>query len=192
MAKTQSPLWKSCLPGSANTDFSIDWQLRGTGSSRAGHDTRTHKGSLRSFCRRSNSLCHSTPITCRRRSVGIQFIAGKFPGLPQVACFDTAFHRSLPKVARMYALPRRLYDEGILRYGFHGLSYEYVMSELQALEGKLANGRVIIAHLGSGASMVAVKDGEKHRHVDGLHPARRTGYGYPFRRCRSGRPAVSS
>jgi acetate kinase len=89
----------------------------------------------------------------------IQFIIGEFPQLPQVACFDTAFHCSLPRVAQMYALPRHLYDEGIHRYGFHGLSYEYVMSELQALEDGLATGRVIIAHLGSGASMVAVKDG---------------------------------
>ncbi len=91
---------------------------------------------------------------------GIQFIAGKFPELPQVACFDTAFHSSLPTVARMYALPRRLYDQGVVRYGFHGLSYEYVMRELHTLEEKLASGRVIIAHLGSGASMVAVKDGK--------------------------------
>jgi len=91
---------------------------------------------------------------------GIQFVARKFPDLPQVACFDTAFHSTLPKVARMYALPRRLFDQGIVRYGFHGLSYEYVMSELQTLEGKLARGRVIIAHLGSGASMVAVKEGK--------------------------------
>jgi acetate kinase len=91
---------------------------------------------------------------------GIQFIAGNFPSIPQVACFDTAFHRTLPQVARMYALPRRLYDQGIVRYGFHGLSYEYIMSELGGLEGKLANGRVIIAHLGSGASMAAVKDGK--------------------------------
>jgi acetate kinase len=60
----------------------------------------------------------------------------------------------------MYALPRRLYDQGIVRYGFHGLSYEFVMSELQTLEGKLAGGRVIIAHLGSGASMVAVEEGK--------------------------------
>jgi len=91
---------------------------------------------------------------------GVQFIAKEFPELPQVACFDTAFHSSLPKVARMYALPRRFFDEGIVRYGFHGLSYEYVMRELRALDGKLARGRVIIAHLGSGASMVAVKDGK--------------------------------
>ena len=91
---------------------------------------------------------------------GIKFIAEKFPDLPQVACFDTAFHRSLPKVARMYALPRAFYDQGIVRYGFHGLSYEYIMRELQTLEGERSNGRVIIAHLGSGASMVAVKEGK--------------------------------
>src|SRR5271154_4629358 len=91
---------------------------------------------------------------------GIKFIAGKFPDVPQVACFDTAFHRTLPQVARMYALPRRLFEQGIERYGFHGLSYEYIMSELAALEEKLADGRVIIAHLGSGASMAAVKNGK--------------------------------
>jgi acetate kinase len=91
---------------------------------------------------------------------GIRFVAAKFPDLPQVACFDTAFHRTIPQVARMYALPRRLFDEGIRRYGFHGLSYEYIMGELRALESKLADGRVIIAHLGSGASMVAVRDGK--------------------------------
>jgi acetate kinase len=90
---------------------------------------------------------------------GIQFVAAKFPQLPQVACFDTAFHSSLPKIARMYALPRRFYDEEMYRYGFHGLSYEYIMGELRTLEGTLANGRVILAHLGSGASMVAVKGG---------------------------------
>ena len=91
---------------------------------------------------------------------GIQFIAHKFPELPQVACFDTAFHSSLPKVARMYALPRRFYEQGIFRYGFHGLSYEYILGELRALDGRLAAGRIIIAHLGSGASMVAIKDGK--------------------------------
>ncbi len=91
---------------------------------------------------------------------GIKFIAGKFPDLPQVACFDTAFHRSLPRVARMYALPRRLYHQGILRYGFHGLSYEYIIGELRTLEERLANGRVIIAHLGSGASIAALKNGK--------------------------------
>ena len=91
---------------------------------------------------------------------GIQFVGKKFPQLAQVACFDTAFHSSLPTVARMYALPRRFYDEGVLRYGFHGLSYEYIVGELRKLDAKQAAGRVIVAHLGSGASIVALKDGK--------------------------------
>ncbi len=113
---------------------------------------------------------------------GIQFVAGKFPRLPQVACFDTAFHRALPEVARMYALPRRLYEEGIQRYGFHGLSYEFVMSELQTLETKLANGRVIIAHLGSGASMVAVRDGKSVDTSMGFTPLEGLVMAYAFGR----------
>jgi acetate kinase len=91
---------------------------------------------------------------------GIRFVAKKFPKLAQVACFDTAFHSSLPTVAKMYALPRRFYDAGIRRYGFHGLSYEYIVGELRKMDAKLAAGRVIVAHLGSGASIVALKDGK--------------------------------
>jgi acetate kinase len=91
---------------------------------------------------------------------GIKFVAKKFPKLAQVACFDTAFHSSLPTVAKMYALPQRFYDAGIRRYGFHGLSFEYIVGELRKIDAKLAAGRVIIAHLGSGASMVALKDGK--------------------------------
>jgi len=91
---------------------------------------------------------------------GIRFISQKLPELPQIACFDTAFHSGLPTVARMYAIPRHLYDEGVRRYGFHGLSYEYVLQELRAMDGGLAEGRVIIAHLGNGASMVALRGGK--------------------------------
>src|SRR5271156_6087138 len=91
---------------------------------------------------------------------GIRFVAKKFPKLAQVACFDTAFHSSLPTVAKMYALPRRFYDQGIRRYGFHGLSYEYIVGELRKIDAKLAAGRVIIAHLGSGASIVALQAGK--------------------------------
>ena len=87
-------------------------------------------------------------------------MAKKFPKLAQVACFDTAFHRSLPTVAKMYALPRRFYDAGVRRYGFHGLSFEYIVGELRKLDANLAAGRVIIAHLGSGASIVALRDGK--------------------------------
>src|SRR6202167_2143085 len=91
---------------------------------------------------------------------GIRFVAKQFPKLAQVACFDTAFHSPLPTVAKMYALPRRFYDGGIRRYGFHGLSFEYIVGELRKLDAKLAAGRVIVAHLGSGASMVALQDGK--------------------------------
>jgi acetate kinase len=82
-----------------------------------------------------------------------------YPAVPQVACFDTAFHSRMPRVARLYALPRRLAEEGIIRYGFHGLSYEYVMEELRRLEPEAAAGRVVVAHLGNGASMAAVRGG---------------------------------
>jgi len=81
------------------------------------------------------------------------------PRIPHVVCFDTAFHSRMPRVARLFALPRHLADEGVLRYGFHGLSYEYVMGELRALDPEAASGRILIAHLGNGASMVAVRSG---------------------------------
>jgi acetate kinase len=100
----------------------------------------------------------------------IRFVAKKFPKLPQVACFDTAFHSSLPQVARMYAVPRKLYSQGIRRYGFHGLSYEYIVEELKTLDAERANGRVIIAHLGNGASMAAVYRGKSMDTTMGLTP----------------------
>ncbi|MEZ0259949.1 MAG: acetate/propionate family kinase [Alphaproteobacteria bacterium] len=92
----------------------------------------------------------------------IKTIADKYPDLPQVASFDTAFHRTQSKLSQMYALPRKLTeDEGIVRYGFHGLSYEYVASVLPEVAGEeVARGRVIVAHLGNGASMAAIKDGK--------------------------------
>lgn len=90
----------------------------------------------------------------------IRFVSEKLPSLPQVACFDTAFHSSLPRLARIYALPRRFLDSGIMRFGFHGLSYEYILNELRALDGRLADGRVIAAHLGNGASMAALSKGQ--------------------------------
>src|SRR6266849_28977 len=89
----------------------------------------------------------------------IQVITEAHPTVPQVACFDTAFHRSLPCVAQMYALPRRFRDAGVRRYGFHGLSCEYIVGELAKADRAAAAGRVIIAHLGSGASLTAVRDG---------------------------------
>ena len=90
---------------------------------------------------------------------GISAARHSFPGTSQVACFDTSFHRSHPFVADAFALPRRFYDEGIRRYGFHGLSYEFISRRLRALEPVTAAGRVVVAHLGNGASMCAMKDG---------------------------------
>ena len=81
------------------------------------------------------------------------------PGLPQVACFDTSFHRGHGALADHYALPLRFYEEGVRRYGFHGLSYEYVAERLRQIAPAVAKGRVIVAHLGSGASMCAIEGG---------------------------------
>jgi acetate kinase len=89
----------------------------------------------------------------------IHTIAERFPGLPQVACFDTAFHRGHDRLADYYALPERLHGEGVRRYGFHGLSYEYIAARLPEVAPDVAAGRVIVAHLGSGASMCALRDG---------------------------------
>ncbi|NOT62956.1 MAG: acetate/propionate family kinase [Acidobacteria bacterium] len=91
---------------------------------------------------------------------GIEFVKRRYPNLPQVVCFDTAFHRAMPTVARTYALPHSFYDEGIERYGFHGLSYEYIVEQLRVLDGAAAEGRVIVAHLGNGASMAALRQGQ--------------------------------
>ncbi|MDP2603989.1 MAG: acetate/propionate family kinase [Deltaproteobacteria bacterium] len=85
----------------------------------------------------------------------------RFPGLAQIACFDTAFHHDLPRVARLLPIPRRYETQGVRRYGFHGLSYAFLMGELARLAGtEAAQGRVILAHLGNGASLAAVRDGK--------------------------------
>jgi acetate kinase len=90
----------------------------------------------------------------------IAAIAAAAPRIPQVACFDTAFHRSQPHLAQLFGIPRQLSESGIRRYGFHGLSYEYVTSRLDELAPELARARVVIAHLGNGASLCAVRDGK--------------------------------
>ncbi|HKA20880.1 MAG TPA: acetate/propionate family kinase [Blastocatellia bacterium] len=89
----------------------------------------------------------------------IAAVARIYPDVPQVACFDSAFHRQMPRDAHMFALPRRFFQRGVMRYGFHGLSCEYVMQQLIALDPVAAKGRVLIAHLGNGASITAVHQG---------------------------------
>jgi acetate kinase len=111
----------------------------------------------------------------------IEVLLQRLPSLPQVACFDTAFHRSNPEVAQMFALPAQFHAEGVRRYGFHGLSYEYIASVLPQVDERLAQGRTVVLHLGNGASMCALAAGRSvastmgFTAVDGLPMGTRCG-----------------
>jgi len=111
----------------------------------------------------------------------IRFVLEEMPALPQVACFDTAFHRVQPELAQAFALPKEITDRGVRRYGFHGLSYEYIASALPAIDLRAAAGRVVVAHLGNGASMCAMHAGKSvastmgFTAVDGLPMGTRCG-----------------
>ena len=111
----------------------------------------------------------------------IRFVAKTLPQVPQVACFDTAFHRAQSELAQAFALPRTITDRGVRRYGFHGLSYEYIASVLPQHDAKAAAGRVVVAHLGNGASMCALSVGKSvastmgFTAVDGLPMGTRSG-----------------
>ena len=89
----------------------------------------------------------------------VHAVAEAKPELAQIACFDTAFHHTLPPVAQRYALPRTISDAGVRRYGFHGLSYEYIADRLREEAPALARGKVVVAHLGAGASLCALLNG---------------------------------
>lgn len=111
----------------------------------------------------------------------VRAVAVLLPGIPQVGCFDTAFHRTQPALAQAFALPRAITARGVKRYGFHGLSYDYVARQLPDVIGPQASGAVLIAHLGNGASMCALRDGRSiastmgFTAVDGLMMGTRTG-----------------
>jgi acetate kinase len=122
------------------------------------------------------------PLHQPHNLAGIDAMVAAMPNLPQVACFDTAFHRSQPELAQLFALPRAITAEGVRRYGFHGLSYEYIAEALPELLGaERAKGRVIVAHLGNGASMCAMKGLKSQAStmgftaIDGLMMGTRTG-----------------
>lgn len=126
---------------------------------------------------RLNSLA---PLHQPHNLLGVRAFQQAFPDLPQVACFDTAFHASLPEVDYCFALPRALSEQGVRRYGFHGLSYQYVMGVLQQRSSQ-AQGRVLMAHLGNGASLCAAQGGRScattmgFSALDGLMMGTRTG-----------------
>jgi acetate kinase len=102
----------------------------------------------------------------------IEVFKKRYPKLKQIACFDTSFHTSMPVVAKLLSIPRRYYKMGIQRYGFHGLSYEYLMEELERMDGiETSKGKIILAHLGSGASLAAIKDGKSIDTSMGFTPA---------------------
>jgi acetate kinase len=105
------------------------------------------------------ALAPLAPLHQPHNLLPIRLLLKHRPGLPQVACFDTAFHRTMPELAQLYALPRAIIDRGVRRYGFHGLSYEYIASVLPQAAPGIASGRVIVAHLGSGASLCALQGG---------------------------------
>jgi acetate kinase len=121
------------------------------------------------------SLMPLAPLHQPHNLAGIVAVRERLPALPQVACFDTAFHQNQPPIARRFAIPRALHDAGIKRYGFHGLSYEYIASKVPG--GK----RVIAAHLGNGSSLCAMRDGKSiastmgFTALDGLMMGTRTG-----------------
>ena len=121
------------------------------------------------------------PLHLPHNLAPLHVVAAARPTLPQVVCFDTAFHHTLPPVARAFAIPRELTAAGIRLYGFHGLSYEFIAGELASLSPRLAGGRVIVAHLGAGASLCALLEGRSiattmgFSALDGLVMATRCG-----------------
>jgi len=106
------------------------------------------------------ALIPLAPLHQPHNVAAIEAIATRLPDVPQVACFDTSFHRGLSEVARLVPLPEAIRRGGVERYGFHGLSYEYVASVLPEVAPEIARGRVLVAHLGSGASLCALRDGK--------------------------------
>jgi len=119
---------------------------------------------------RLRTLIPLMPMHQPRNLEPIEALAKLNPKLPQIACFDTSFHRTMPEVAQLYGLPRRLTEEGVRRYGFHGLSYEYIASVLPGIDARAAAGRTVVAHLGSGASMCAMVGGRSVATTMGFSP----------------------
>ncbi|MFV0515522.1 MAG: acetate/propionate family kinase [Jhaorihella sp.] len=183
------------LPGNGDHAAVLDWLLRhlatvagditlAAAGHRVVHGGRHFDGPARigpDEMRLIRELAPLAPAHQPHNIAGIEAVARANPDLPQVACFDTAFHRGQPRLEQLYALPRELTDVGILRYGFHGLSYDYVAGCLPDLLGGRAAGRVVVLHLGNGASICGMKDRRSvatsmgFTALDGLMMGRRCG-----------------
>ncbi|WP_295533229.1 acetate/propionate family kinase [uncultured Thioclava sp.] len=135
----------------------------------------------KAITRKLAALNPLAPLHQPHNLVPVRVLSASHPHLPQVACFDTGFHASNAPLSTRYAIPREMHDAGIRRYGFHGLSYEYIASTLPEYLGAKANGRVVVAHLGGGASMCAIREGRSvassmgFSAIDGLVMATRSG-----------------
>ncbi|HSO05774.1 MAG TPA: acetate/propionate family kinase [Pelomicrobium sp.] len=131
--------------------------------------------------RKLDALVPLAPLHQPHNLSAVRAVAESMPGMPQVACFDTSFHRTQPKTAESFGLPAEYYEQGVRRYGFHGLSYDYIAHRLPEVAPEAASGRVIVAHLGNGASMCAIRNGHSvastmgFTAVDGLPMGTRTG-----------------
>ena len=138
---------------------------------RGGVDDRVPQLLTDGLMSRLRELVPYLPDHLPHQLAAIEAVAKYDSRLIQVICFDTAFHRTMPRIAQLYALPRSYSDDGILRLGFHGLSYEYVMGELAKEDGdEVARGRVVIAHLGNGCSMAAIREGRSLDTTMGFTP----------------------
>jgi acetate kinase len=116
------------------------------------------------------NLIPLAPLHQPHNLAAIRALQEIMPTLPQVACFDTALHRTQPDIAQLFALPRGITDAGVRRYGFHGLSYEYIVSVLPDLDASLVKARIIVAHLGNGASLCAIQNGRSVATTMGFSP----------------------
>jgi acetate kinase len=167
----RSDLGGAMQPGHQGAaDFLLDWLEQRLGGQRlaaAGHRV-VHGGLEFSAPVRVNAavldalerLVPLAPLHQPHNVATIRAVAARAPDLAQVACFDTAFHTAQPPLAQAFALPRRLTEAGIRRYGFHGLSYEYIAQMLPSVDARAATGRTVVAHLGNGASMCALLAGK--------------------------------
>jgi acetate kinase len=169
------------LTHAAAARFLLDWArvgpLRASRLAAAGHrvvhagdrfhaPARIDPGALDAI----ESLVPLAPLHQPHNLAAIRAVAELEPQLPQVACFDTAFHNTIPPAARTFAIPRRFTDAGVRRYGFHGISYEYIAHALPDIDPAAARGRTVVAHLGNGASMCALRDGTSIATTMGFTP----------------------
>ena len=169
-SNAQGPLPGTLPPGQLNHETALAWlfdwlaagkhaqQLLGAGH-RVVHGGEHHDAPLVIDAQNLASLDALSPLAPLHQPhnlAAIKALRKLRPDLPQVACFDTAFHRTQPTVAQTFALPRAITDSGLRRYGFHGLSYEFIAAALPGVLGAAAEGRVIVAHLGNGASLCAM------------------------------------